>query len=208
MPADRPTRVLVVDDHPVVRDGLAGQLSSQPDLVVAGQAGSAEEALAALRHEAVDVVLTDLRMPGAGGIALIAEIGRRHPGVQVVVLTTYDTAAEVSGALAAGARGYLLKDAGRAAIADAVRAAHRGRSVLAPGVRRQAAEPEPAGPLSPRELEVLRLVAAGRTNAQIGAELHIGESTVKTHLQHVFDKLAAADRAAAVAIGYRRGLLD
>ena len=208
MPADRPTRVLVVDDHPVVRDGLAGQLSSQPDLVVAGEAGSAEEALAALRHEAVDVVLTDLRMPGAGGIALIAEIGRRHPGVRVVVLTTYDTAADVSGALDAGARGYLLKDAGRTAIADAVRAAHRGRSVLAPGVRRQAAEPEPAGPLSPRELEVLRLVAAGRTNAQIGGELHIGESTVKTHLQHVFDKLAAADRAAAVAIGYRRGLLD
>lgn len=203
-----PIRVLLVDDHPVVRDGLRGQLASRSDLRVVGEAGSAEEALARLRVEAVDVVLTDLRMPGAGGLTLIAEIGRRHADVAVVVLTTYDTAEEIAAALTAGARGYLLKDADRATIVDAVRAAHRGRSVLADAVRSRLAEaPTASGPLSARELDVLRLVAAGRTNAQIGAALHIGESTVKTHLQHIFGKLDAADRAAAVAAGYRFGLL-
>lgn len=206
--ADR-VRVLLVDDHPVVRDGLAGQLAGQHDMVVVAEAGGGEEALAVLRSRPVDVVVTDLRMPGLGGAALIQAIRQRHPSVQVVVLTTYDTRDDVVPALAAGARGYLLKDTARAAIADAIRAASQGRSTLAPSVLAEAsrAANEPPGVLSPRELDVLRLVAAGRTNAQIGRDLHIGAATVKTHVQHICGKLGAPDRAAAVAAGYRRKLL-
>ena len=202
-----PIRVLLVDDHPVVRDGLRGQLESQPDLTVVAEAGSAEEALSLLSIHAVDIAITDLRMPGLGGIALIRSIHQGHPGTEVLVLTTYDTDDDVGPALAAGARGYLLKDAGRAAIFDAVRAAHRGEAVLAPSVSRPVAGLRPVPLLSEREQEVLRLVAVGRTNRQVGAALFIGEATVKTHLQHIFAKLDAADRAAAVATAYRHGLL-
>lgn len=201
-------QILLVDDHPVVRDGLRGQLTTQSDLVVVAEAASAEEALAVLRTKPADVVITDLHMPGLGGIALIGDIRRLHPGTEVLVLTTYDTDEDVLPAIAAGARGYLLKDAGRHALFDAVRAASRGRSVLSPAIsERLTRRPLPARLLSDRELEVLQLVAAGRTNRQIGAALFIGEATVKTHLQRIFAKLDVADRAAAVASGYRAGLL-
>jgi DNA-binding NarL/FixJ family response regulator len=207
MTAPDPVRVLVVDDHPVVRDGLRGQLVTQDDIVVVGEAASSEEALAVLASRPVDVVLTDLRMPGMGGTDLIKAVRDRHPGIEVIVLTTYDTDDDVRPAVAAGARGYLLKDAGREAVFAAVRAARRGVATYAAGVRDRLATTPASALLSSRELEVLRLVAAGRTNRQIGAALYIGEATVKTHLQHIFTKLHAADRAAAVAAGYRHGLL-
>lgn len=216
--ADRPAggadrlRILLVDDHPVVRDGLRGQLETQADLIVAAEAGSAEEALALLRSCRADVVLTDLRMPGMGGVELIRQVRRAHPDVAVVVLTTYDSPEDVGPALTAGACGYLLKDAHRSTIAEALRAARLGKRTISASVRPPSGSAcqsgsAPAPLLSGRELDVLRLVAAGHTNAQIGAALHIGESTVKTHLQHIFAKLDTGDRASTVAVAYQRGLL-
>ncbi len=202
-----PVRVLVVDDHPVVRDGLRGQLDSQDDLLVVGEAAGAEEALAVLSVRTVDVVLTDLRMPGIGGVELIRAIHARHPGTEVLVLTTYDTEEEVRAAMAAGARGYLLKDTHRETLFAAVRATRDGRATLSPTVRGRLSTPPAAALLSDREVEVLRLVAAGRTNRQIAAALFIGEATVKTHVQHILSRLRVSDRAAAVAAGFRTGLL-
>lgn len=204
-----PIRVLLVDDHPVVRDGLHGQLQTAPDIVVVAEAGSAAEALTLLHHHQVEVVVTDLRMPGIDGIELIAQVRSEYPQVEVLVLTTYESAQDVRGALSAGARSYLLKDIERTRLFQAVRDTARGRRTLSPSVQRQLdAEAHSTNRrLSDRELEVLTLVAAGRTNAQIGRELFVGAATVKTHLQHIFAKLGASDRAAAVAIAYRRGLL-
>ncbi|MGC0273171.1 response regulator [Pseudactinotalea sp. Z1739] len=204
-----PIRLLLVDDHPVVRDGLRGQLQTQPDFAVVAEAGTAAEALAVLGRLTVDVVITDLRMPGIDGLELISTISHDHPTIEVMVLTTYDARPDIDAALAAGARSYLLKDTERARLYEAVRSTAGGRPVLSPSVHaRRAAAPEPApSPLSAREREVLQRVAAGRTNHQIAAELFLGESTVKTHLQHIYTKLGASDRAAAVAIAYQRGLL-
>lgn len=204
-----PIRVVLVDDHPVVRDGLHGQLQTAPGIVVVAEAGSATEALALLHHHQVDVLVTDLRMPGIDGIELIAQVRTGHPEVEVLVLTTYESPQDVRGALAAGARSYLLKDVERSRLFQAVRDTARGRRTLSPSVQRQldAEANSTSRVLSDRELEVLTMVAAGRTNAQIGRELFIGAATVKTHLQHIFAKLGASDRAAAVAIAYRRGLL-
>ncbi|MGC5616708.1 response regulator [Georgenia sp. Z1491] len=199
--------MLLVDDHPVVRDGLRAQLDAAPDLSVVAVAASAEEALALLRRHAVDVVVTDLRMPGRGGVALVRDVRAHHEGTEVLVLTTYDTDDDVAPALAAGARGYLLKDASRAEIVAAIHEVVRGRAVLAPSVigRTGAAERPPL--LSARESEVLALIAEGRTNRDVGRALFIGEATVKTHVQNILAKLEVPDRAAAVAAGYRRGLL-
>lgn len=204
-------RILLVDDHPIVRDGLRGQLETQPDLVVIGDVASAEEALVTLRHATVDVVISDLRMPGQGGINLTREVTRQYPDTRVLVLTTFDSASEITQALAAGAAGYLLKDARREDIYAAVRAIAAGRTILAPAVSRRvidvAASARSTPQLSAREIEVLQLVARGMTNAQIGVALYVGESTIKTHLQHIFRKLGAPDRAAAVATAYATGLL-
>lgn len=207
MAADDPIRILVMDDHPVVRDGLRGQLSSQRDLRVVAEAGSAEEALALLAHQKIDVVLTDLRMPGIGGIELIRRVRAGHPTVEILVLTTYDTDDDLRPAMAAGARGYLLKDTGRDMLFAGIRAARAGAPIFSPSVSYRATHPQPPPVLSAREVEALRLVADGRTNSQIAAALFIGQATVKTHLQHIFAKLDVPDRAAAVAAGHRLHLL-
>jgi DNA-binding NarL/FixJ family response regulator len=204
------TRVLVVDDHPVVRGGLVGWLAAQEDLDVVGEAGDGQEALAMVAALSPDVVLMDLRMPRMDGVTAIERLAVSHPAVRVLVLTTYDTDADIVRAVAAGATGYLLKDAPLPQLADAVRAAARGETVLAPPVaarlvsrmRAPAAE-EPTA----RELEVLGGVARGLTNADIGRELFIGEATVKTHLLRVFAKLGVDDRTRAVMVAVERGLL-
>jgi DNA-binding NarL/FixJ family response regulator len=203
--------ILLVDDHPVVRDGLRGMLRAEPDLEVVGEAGSGDEAVVAAWSRRPDVILMDLRMPGLDGVGATARILADRPESRIVVLTTYDTDEDILRAVEAGACGYLLKDATRADLAAAVRAAARGETVLAPsvadrlarGARRRAAAPI----LSARELEVLSLVARGHTNADIGRALHISEATVKTHLLRAFTKLDVADRTAAVTTAMSLGLL-
>ena len=203
-------RLLLVDDHPVVRDGLRGMLSTEPGLEVVGEAADGAEALAQVDALAPDVVLLDLRMPGTSGVQALHALAARPHRPAVLVLTTYDTDDDVASALAAGATGYLLKDVPRADLVRAVRAAARGESTLAPPVATRLLgrlrDPGPE-PLSARELEVLRLVADGCTNREVARRLSVSEATVKTHLVHVYGKLGVGDRAAAVAVGYERGLL-
>ncbi|MER6665962.1 response regulator transcription factor [Amycolatopsis japonica] len=202
--------IMLVDDHPVVREGLRGMLEAEPDLSVIGEAGSGDEAVALSRVKQPDVILMDLRMPGLDGVGATRKILADRPGQRVVVLTTYETDADILRAVEAGASGYLLKDASRAELAGAIRAASRGETVLAPSVAgklvNRVRNPT-ASPLSAREIEVLRLVAQGSTNADIGRTLHISEATVKTHLLRVFGKLDVSDRTAAVTTAMRLGLL-
>jgi DNA-binding NarL/FixJ family response regulator len=203
--------VLVVDDHVIVRHGLRGMLAAEPDLDVVGEAGSGPEAVAMVDAHSPDVVLMDLRMPGGDGVAATTAITAQHPGTRVVVLTTYDTDADILRAVEAGAAGYLLKDCSQAELTSAIRAAARGETVLTPSVatrlvnRMRAPQVES---LSPREVQVLGLVAIGHTNAEIGRELHISEATVKTHLLRAFSKLDVSDRTAAVTVARQRGLLS
>ncbi|GAA4930070.1 response regulator [Actinoplanes utahensis] len=203
-------RILLVDDHPVVRMGLRGMLDAEPDLTVIGEASSGVEGVAVAVAERPDIVLMDLRMPGGDGVEATGRILASAPGVRVMVLTTYESDRDILRAIEAGASGYLLKDASPAELADAVRAAARGETVLAPSVAstlvRQVRSPAPPA-LSARETEVLRLVSGGMTNAEIGKRLFISEATVKTHLLRVFNKLDVADRTAAVTTAMRHGLL-
>ena len=210
---DAPIRLLIADDHPVVRDGLSGIFESDPGFEVLGQAADGAEAVDLAERLGPDVVLMDLRMPGTDGLGAIAEIARRGLAARVLVLTTYDTDADVLPAIQAGATGYLLKDAPRTELLRAVRAAARGESVLSPSVAsrvlgrvRRPSNDEPDD-LSPRELEILELVARGTTNREAAKRLFISEATVKTHLLHIYAKLGVNDRAAAVAVGFDRGLL-
>jgi len=205
-----PIRVLIVDDHPVVRDGLRGILTSDPEFEVVGEAADGAEALAGARAAKPDVILMDLRMPGVGGVAAIRSLAEADIPARVLVLTTYDSDSDVVPALEAGATGYLLKDAPRDELVRAIRSAARGEAVLAPSVASrlvsQLRAPEQAT-LSDRELEVLRLVAQGETNRGVAARLFISEATVKTHLLHIYTKLDVNDRAAAVGAAYERGLI-
>jgi DNA-binding NarL/FixJ family response regulator len=203
-------RILLVDDHPVVRMGLRGMLDAEPDLAVVGEASSGAEGVELALAERPDIVLMDLRMPGGDGVEATGRILSSAPGVRVMVLTTFESDRDILRAIEAGASGYLLKDASPAELAEAVRAAARGETVLAPSVAstlvRQVRSPAPPS-LSARETEVLRLVAGGLTNAEIGKRLFISEATVKTHLLRVFNKLDVADRTAAVTTAMRHGLL-
>jgi DNA-binding NarL/FixJ family response regulator len=209
--ADAPRiRLLVVDDHPVVRDGLIGMFAREPDVEVVGEAADGAQAVGLAAQLRPDVILMDLRMPGTDGVTAIKELARGGAGARVLVLTTYDTDSHVLPAIEAGATGYLLKDAARDDLLRAVRAAARGEAVLAPSVAatlmNRVRTPE-TGPLSQRELEVLQLVAAGATNRVVAAQLFVTESTVKTHLLNIYAKLGVNDRAAAVAEAFGRGLL-
>jgi DNA-binding NarL/FixJ family response regulator len=206
-------RLVIVDDHPVVRDGLRGMLGTQSDFEVVGEAAGGSEALTVVEATRPDVVLTDLRMPEPSGGTLIRLLLERVPQTRILVLTTHDTDSDVLPAVEAGAIGYLLKDAPREELFRAVRAAARGETVLSPSVatlllaRVRPQRPTPAAKLSAREREVLALIAQGRTNRETAAALFITEATVKTHLLHIYAKLEVPDRAAAVSAAHRRGLL-
>jgi DNA-binding NarL/FixJ family response regulator len=204
-----PVRVLVVDDHPVVRSGLTGLLASEPDIEVVGEAADGQAAVDAARTLAPDLVLMDLRMPVLDGAAATARIRAETPSVHVLVLTTYETDTDILRAVEAGATGYLLKDTPREQLVAGVRAAARGESALSPTVARRLVEQlrSDRDRLSARELEVLAGVARGLSNAAIGRELFIAEATVKTHLLRTFTKLGVDDRTRAVTIAIQRGIL-
>ena len=202
--------VLIVDDHPVVRTGLRGMLEGRPEFVVLGEAENGEEAVEMAGRLAPDVVLMDLRMPGIDGVEATARIRKALPRINVLVLTTSDSGADILRAVEAGATGYVLKDAPREELYGAIRAAALGKPLLAPDVAAHLVErvrwPSEEG-LSGREVEVLELVARGKSNREIAGALWISEATVKSHLLHVYDKLGAADRASAVAAAMQRGIL-
>ncbi|MCC5581820.1 response regulator transcription factor [Microtetraspora sp. AC03309] len=206
-----PIRMIIVDDHPVVRDGLRGIFADDDAFEVVGEAADGPEALVVAMRTDPDVVLMDLRMPKMSGAEVIRRLREAMPGVRVLVLTTFDDDADVLPAIEQGATGYLLKDTPRADLRRAVQAAARGETVLSPSVAgvlaHQAHRPERQTLLSRRELEVLGLIARGATNREIAAKLFITEATVKTHLLHIFAKLKVNDRAAAVAAAYETGLL-
>ncbi|MET9870258.1 response regulator transcription factor [Streptomyces sp. NPDC006386] len=203
-------RVLLADDHPVVRDGLAAMLATQPDLTVVGEAANGAEALHRTASLAPDVVLMDLQMPGMDGIAATAAIRAAHPEVRVLILTTYDTDADITAAVDAGAVGYLLKDTGRHELCEAVRTAARGGAALSPTVAAKVLahmRGDRVAGLSGRELEVLSAVARGQSNKQIARALRLSEATVKTHLLHIYTKLDVGDRTAAVTAALGRGII-
>ena len=210
-----PIRVLIVDDHEVVRDGLITILGRENDFTVVGEAKNGLEAIEKAQELKPDVLLMDLRMPELDGVEAMRRIREDNPDVKFTVLTTYDSDEYIFDAIEAGAKGYLLKDASRDELFQAVRAVYRGESIIQPGVAarildrfsqlsRQAVD---SGGLSERELEVLRLISRGAANKEIGASLSISESTVKTHVANIFQKLDVNDRTDAVTQALQRGII-
>jgi DNA-binding NarL/FixJ family response regulator len=204
-------RLLIVDDHPIVRDGLRAAFEGEPDIHVAGEAGNGREGVERAVALGVDIVLMDLRMPEMDGVTAIKALRRSHPDIKTLVLTTFDSDSDVLPAIEAGATGYLLKDAPTDELLRAVRATAAGEPVLSPSVAGrlmgQVRKPVKAA-LTDRELQVLALIADGASNRQAAAKLFISEASIKTHLLHIYEKLGVRDRAAAVGEGYRRGLLS
>ncbi|NBE96872.1 response regulator transcription factor [Nonomuraea sp. KC401] len=206
---EAPVRLLIADDHPIVRDGIRGMFAGDPGFEVVAEAGDGAQAVDLARALDPDVILMDLRMPRMDGVTAIRELARLGLKARVLVLTTYDTDSDVLPAIEAGATGYLLKDALREELARAVAAAARGEAALSPSVatRLLGQVRAPAAPLSGRELEILDLIAQGTTNREAAARLFISEATVKTHLLHIYAKLGVTDRASAVAAAFQRGIL-
>ena len=201
------TRVMVVDDHPVVRTGLAAVIAQQPDLVLVGEGESGERAVALYREQRPDIVLMDLRMPGVGGVEAIRKITAEFPEARILALTTYEGDADIRRALGAGARGYLLKDMLLSDVITAIRAVLRGERVIPTGVATRLAEYSERSDLTERELEVLQLVARGLSNKEVAKAIGRMEETVKIHLKNIFAKLDVSDRTEAVTVGLTRGLI-
>lgn len=200
-------RVVIVDDHPVVRFGLATIISLQPDMTVAGEASSGEEACTLCAERRADVVLMDLRLPGMSGVEAIRTIRRGQPDLRFIVLTTYDGDEDIYRALEAGAQGYLLKAMSHADVTNAIRKVHGGSRVIPEPVSRSLAERPPQSELSPRELEVLALIADGLSNREIGQKLGIAEATVKWHVNIILSRLNVADRTEAIVAALQRGIM-
>lgn len=208
--SEQQIRILISDDHPVVRTGLRGMISGEPDFDVVGEAENGKEAVALTGELRPQVVLMDLRMPEMDGVTAIGHIKAEHPEVQVLVLTTYESDADILRAIETGATGYLLKDTPREELFEAIRLVARGESPLDPGVAARLMQrmrgPSEEG-LSTREIEVLELVARGTSNKEIAKQLWVSETTVKSHMLHIFDKLSVTDRTAAVTAALKRGII-
>ncbi len=201
-------KVVIVDDHPVVRGGLVGMFAAEPGIDVVGEASSGPEGLVVVRDTDPDVVLMDLRMAGGDGVDAITRLRALHATrPRILVLTTYNAERDIRTALEAGADGYLLKDARRAELVRAIEDLAQGKPVLTSEALAVLAGRTNEQQLTDRELDALRLIAEGHTNRSVAARMHVSEATVKTHLAHAFDKLGVGDRAAAVRVAYERGLL-
>lgn len=207
MQRTNPIRILIADDHPVVREGLAALINRRPDMMVVAEASNGREVVAAFLQHRPDVTLMDLRMPEMDGADAITAIRERAPSARVVVLTTYDDDEGIQRSLRAGAKAYLLKDAPREELLACIRAVHEGRTLIAPAIATKLAETIGAQPLTTREVEVLELVRDGKSNKEIGALLFIAEGTVKSHIHTMIGKLDASDRTQAVTIALKRGIL-
>ncbi|MEL1264033.1 response regulator transcription factor [Pseudoxanthomonas putridarboris] len=203
-----PIRILTVDDHPLLREGIAAVIEGQPDMVLAGEATNGREAVDAFRDCRPDVTLMDLQMPEMGGIEAIGAIQREFPGARIVVLTTYQGDVQALRAFKAGASGYLLKSMLRKELVDTIRSVHGGRRRIPPEIAAEIAEHASDDALTLREVEVLRQVAAGNGNKRIAVQLSISEETVKAHMKNILAKLDANDRTHAVTIALKRGFIE
>jgi DNA-binding NarL/FixJ family response regulator len=206
-PANSPITILTADDHPLIRDGLAAVLRAESGLQVVAEAANGEEAIEAYARLHPDIVLMDLRMPVMDGLTATRAILADDPNARIIVLTTYDGDEDIHRALTAGARGYLLKDMMRTDLLGVIRAVHRGQRGIPAPVAARLAEHTPRIGLTPRELEVLRLVADGLSNAQVGERIGRTEGTVKVHLKNILQKLDVKDRTEAVTTALRRGFI-
>ena len=201
-------RILTVDDHPLLRKGIAALVNAEPDLKLVAEASNGKEAIDAFRSHRPDVTLMDLQMPGVDGLEAIETIRREFPEARIIVLTTYSGDTQVLRALKAGARGYILKGHVHKELLDTIRAVHVGQKRIPPEIAAELADHATDDPLTGREIEVVRLIAAGNSNKQIADELSIGEATVKSHVTNILSKLGANDRAHAVTIGLKRGIIN
>jgi len=206
-PVSSPIRILVVDDHHVVRQGIVALLKTMEDMEVVGQAVSGEEAVVVFNNVLPDITLMDLQMPGAGGVHAVAEIRRQHQSARVIVLTTFDGDEDIYRSIQAGARGYMLKGMTSDQLVSAIRSVHNGQSIIPGPVAEKLAERMSSQQLTVRELSVLERIVAGRANKQIASDLFISEATVKTHINSLLAKLGVVDRTQAATAALQRGLV-
>lgn len=201
-------RILTVDDHPLLRKGIAALVNAESDLKLVAEASNGKEAIEAFRSSQPDVTLMDLQMPDMDGLEAIHVIRREFPEARIIVLTTYSGDMQVLRALKAGARGYILKGHVHKELLDTIRAVHAGKKRIPPEIAAELADHATDDPLTEREIDVVRLIAAGNSNKQIADQLSIGEATVKSHVTNILSKLGANDRAHAVTIGLKRGIIE
>lgn len=201
-------RILTVDDHPLLREGIAALVNAESDMKLVAEASGGREALEKYRLHRPDVTLMDIQMPGVNGVEAISLIQAEFPGARIIVLTTYSGDAQVVAALRAGARGYILKGQVHRELLETIRAVHAGQKRIPPEIAAELAQHVADDDLTPREIDVLRLIAAGNANKQIADQLSIGEATVKSHVTNILSKLGANDRAHAVTIGLKRGIIE
>ena len=208
MSSKSPIRVFSVDDHPLLREGIAALVNSQPDMVLTAQAASGAEAIQLFKEQLPDVTLLDLRLPDMSGIDVLIAIRTQFPDARIIMLTTFEGDVEIQRALQAGARGYLLKNMPPTELLDVIRQVHAGKKRIPPEIASQLLEHMSDEVLTEREIEVLREVAEGNRNREIAERLFISEETVKVHIKHIMEKLGASDRTQAVSIGLRRGIIQ
>ena len=208
MTSDQPIRILTVDDHPLLREGIASLIGTQSDMVIIAEASSGRDAIDKFEQNRPDITLMDIQMPEMNGIDAITQIISHHPDAKIIVLTTYNGDAQIFRALKAGAHGYLLKGLLRKELVETIRSVHLGKKRISPEVASQVAQYAADDTLTAREIDILRLIAQGNANKMIADRLSVSEDTVKAHVRNILSKLSANDRTHAVTIGVKRGFIE